>query len=44
VASNDPMVASQCDRTIYMEEGKVELIGSFEDIVREPKVAAAFGI
>lgn len=44
VASNDPMVAAQCERTVFMEEGKVELIGSFEDIVREPKVAAAFGI
>jgi ABC-type bacteriocin/lantibiotic exporter with double-glycine peptidase domain len=42
VASNDPLVASFCQRVIVMQEGRIVAEGDFESIAASPHFAAIF--
>ena len=43
IVSNDPWVASQCQRTLVLEDGVVSASGPFDEITKDNKVAKVFG-
>lgn len=42
VASNDPRMASSCDRVVWLDEGKFKAIGTYAEIAARPDTQSIF--
>ncbi len=41
--SHDPYFARRCDRVLYFQDGELSLDGTFEELIKDPRVAYVLG-